>query len=285
VTIIAGFKCGEGVIICADTQETVGDIKRNVPKLRFEPSGAIGVLGTPRGLAAAFCGATNNGVFLDEIVDDAWKNAQRAASLDEACELIKASLKNSYKEFGRIYQVGFCPDAELIYGVKMGRTSRLFYALGPAIVEKEGYSTGGQGIYMSDFLTSRMYRDHLSLRQCVILAAYVLFEAKEHVVGCGGHSEIAVLRNDEEHSGVIDWGHTKSLTDLVSYPDQPLGRILLDFANLDLDDEAFQERATKELKSLMIMRAHERDQLQQWDSLWKAISGGHISVDDFGLPK
>jgi 20S proteasome alpha/beta subunit len=33
MTIIAGFKCHEGLVLCADTQETVGNVsKRNVPK-------------------------------------------------------------------------------------------------------------------------------------------------------------------------------------------------------------------------------------------------------------
>ena len=39
MTIIAGFKCSEGIVICADTQETIGTSKRSVPKLRFEPFG------------------------------------------------------------------------------------------------------------------------------------------------------------------------------------------------------------------------------------------------------
>jgi 20S proteasome alpha/beta subunit len=38
VTIVAGFKTIDGIVLCADTQETIGGIsKRNVPKLRFEP--------------------------------------------------------------------------------------------------------------------------------------------------------------------------------------------------------------------------------------------------------
>lgn len=32
---IAGFKCQDGIVVCADTQETLGSAKRNVPKLEF----------------------------------------------------------------------------------------------------------------------------------------------------------------------------------------------------------------------------------------------------------
>ena len=74
VTIVAGFRCSEGIVVCADTLETIGDIsKRHVPKVRFERCEP------ERGdLAVAFCGATNNGPFLDEIVDRAWRGVQAA---------------------------------------------------------------------------------------------------------------------------------------------------------------------------------------------------------------
>jgi hypothetical protein len=35
MTIIAGFRCQDGIVVCADTQETFGSAKRNVPKLVF----------------------------------------------------------------------------------------------------------------------------------------------------------------------------------------------------------------------------------------------------------
>ncbi len=130
VTIVAGFKCVDGIVICADTQETVNKIsKRSVPKLRFEPSGLEGALltlGTPNPLAVAFCGATDDGVFLDMLIDKAWKAAESATSLAEACESIEESIKETYKEYGSIYQTGYCPTAEIIYGVKMDNDSKLF---------------------------------------------------------------------------------------------------------------------------------------------------------------
>ena len=45
VTIIAGFRSDEGIVICADTQETVEGTKRNVPKLRYESRYSFGLKG------------------------------------------------------------------------------------------------------------------------------------------------------------------------------------------------------------------------------------------------
>jgi hypothetical protein len=73
VTIVAGFKSYEGVVLCADTQETVLHSKRHVPKLRFEPDSLAKSVKEWRGekddLAAAFCGA-GDGPFIDKLIDE-----------------------------------------------------------------------------------------------------------------------------------------------------------------------------------------------------------------------
>jgi len=290
VTIIAGFKCNEGLVVCADTQETVGAVKRHVPKLRYEdlmPSPAMSALGGTShpnsDMAVAFCGAANNGPFIDKLVDCAWREAQTANDLEEACEAIEESIKDSYRQFGRIYQRGYCPEAELIFGVKMGGRSKLFYALGPVVNEKDGYSAGGVGIYMADFLASRMYSRYLHLSQCLVLAAYVLFQAKEHVEGCGGRSEIAILRN-EGTSGRINWKHTETITNLLKLADRETGRILVDYANIALRDEEFVEAGTKTLTNIMSARQQERENLKQWNDFWQALTKGKPFVDELGLP-
>lgn len=167
VTIIAGFKCEEGIVICADTQETVGTAKRNVPKLRFEPCDPYTQHeDNHSNLAAAFCGA-GSGPMIDKLIDQAWTSAKGGNSLDDACSAIEEGIKKQYKEFGEIYQVGSCPEVQLIYGVKMDGHSRLFAAMGPIVNEKYEYDSGGLGHYMADFLASKMHYTQMNIRQCV----------------------------------------------------------------------------------------------------------------------
>jgi hypothetical protein len=280
VTIIAGFRSSEGVIVCADTQETVEGTKRNVPKLRFESRLDLET-GTDD-LAVAFCGSTDNGPFVDEIIDRAWKDAQTGASMDEVCEKINKSLKQSYKEFGRIYQPGYCPTAELVYGVKMQGDSKLFYAYGPAVNEKENYATGGTGRIMADFLAARMQVLYPTLRQCIIIAAYVLFEAKEHIEGCGGESHIAILRNDAG-SGRLDSNRTEVLTKLVEPTDTHLASILLGHADLTIPDDVFRQQAADAVDMLVFLREQKRVEIKEWENLWEGIF--NIKNDDLGLPE
>jgi 20S proteasome alpha/beta subunit len=279
VTIIAGFKCYGGVVLCADTQETIGDIsKRNVPKLRFEPRDAD----AGSEIAVAFCGATTNGPFMDEIVDRAWEDVQAATALDEACAEINKSIKKSYKDFGHIYQPGFCPTAELIYGIKMSGGSKMFHAYGPAINEKTDYASGGIGCYLADFLVNRMRGMGLSLRQCIILAAYVLFQAKEYVDGCGGDSQIAVLRDDGT-SGLVDWGHVDVLNKLIQQSDSEISKLVMHYADFDLSNDEFLKKGNEELGLLMSLRSHDREALEKWKGLYTAIVGG-FRIDSYGLP-
>ncbi len=127
MTIIAGFKGFDGIVLCSDTQETIEHSKRKVSKLRIEPSDGKSEI------AVAFCGAGDNGPFIVKIISVAWEDVQTATSLDEATNEIEKSLTKTYREYGQIYQRGYVPHAELIYGVKMHGSSKLFHASGPIV--------------------------------------------------------------------------------------------------------------------------------------------------------
>ncbi len=289
VTIVAGFKCYEGVVLCADTQETVAELsKRNIPKLIFEPKDDAGKTKAFKAddLAVAFCGAADNGPFVDKLVQNAWEDAQAGSNIDEVCTLIERSIELTYKKFGEIFQTGYCPTAEVIYGVKMFGASKLFSASGPIVTEQNRYATGGAGYYMADFLSSRMYTNHLSLRQCAILCAYILFQAKEHVDGCGGDSQIAVLRNDGV-SGAVDRVRIESLNRLLDGADETLGHLLLAAADLEVDDRRFIELIEGTQRVLENSR---RQELQDYRHV-RSISDhvrlnvhGRVVCDEFGLP-
>jgi hypothetical protein len=285
LTIIAGFKSYEGIVLCADTQETLEHAKRNIPKVRFEPLNTHGFVEQEsiEDLAAAFCGA-GDGPFIDKLVSEAWQDASAATSLDEACEAIEASIRRVYKEFGEIYQQGLCPEVQLIFGVKMDHRSRLFSAVGPIVNEKQGYECGGVGHYMADFLASRMYGEHLPVHACVILAAYILFQSKEHVDGCGGDSQIVVLREDGS-SGIVDWKRVEAITEMLSRSDRDVSELLLKSANLTVTDSELRESATLTYDLFEVFRNNQRKELQRWDDMTAGMLGKYKpDTDELGLP-
>lgn len=289
MTIVAGFRTYQGIVLCADTQETIGTAKRQVPKLICHSSSAVAMRRNPGYLAAAFCGA-GDGPFVDLLVDEAWKAAQNAPDLDDACNQIIATIKETYREYGQIFQTGSCPSAELLFGVKMGNESRLFAATGPIVNEKKGYTSSGAGYYLADFLAARMYKDYLTLNACVILAAYILFQTKEHVEGCGGDSHIAILRN-EGISGQVNYKRVESLTKLLQSADRETGEILLSAADLATPKDEFRKEFFGNLQTFEDLRDRTREEIQHAEERWNQISkilGGPnykpTPTDMFGLP-
>jgi hypothetical protein len=277
VTIIAGFRCDEGVVICADSQETIKTAKRGVAKIRYEPCDPGGTDLHFNNLGVAFCGA-GDGPFIDKLAQEAWNACKGERNLADVCSVIEQSIKDTYKEFGQIYQAGYCPEVHLIYGAKMGGQSRLFSAFGPVVNEKDEYETGGIGQIMAEFLATKLHRSWLGVRQAVILAAYILLKASENVDGCGGDPQIIALRNNGA-SGEVD--HTKlfELTRMIDGGEWNAGHILLAACDLDQEDEAIQKEISVELESLFHSRAHfrARDQSHYSEALYKKL-------DSLGLP-
>jgi 20S proteasome alpha/beta subunit len=278
VTIIAGFKGWDGIVLCSDTQETIEHSKRRVSKLRIEPSDGKSEM------CVAFCGAGSDGPFIDKIISLAWKDAQAATSLDSACEEIEKSIKKTYKEYGQIYQRGFCPEAELIYGVKMNRESKLFHASGPLVNEKIYYAAG-IGHYMADFISMRMFEEHMDIRQLEIIAAYILFQTKEHVDGCGGDSEIAIIRN-KGGSGRIERPFVDYITETLSASDTELARALMLCADFGLSKSEFLKQLRATVTMLAIHRGNGIDKIKE-DRKWARFSTcpGFVEVDDLGVKK
>lgn len=259
MTIIAGFSCSDGVLLCADSQETLGSSKRSVPKLHFQPIEPVqGEEAHFSNLAVAFCGA-GDGSFIDKLATEGWNACREEKSLSDACDAIEQSIKDTYKEFGRIYQPGHCPEAHLIYGVKMDGKSRSFSAMGPIVNEKFEFESGGVGHYMADFLASKLHCNWLPVRQAAILAAYILLEAKDHVDGCGGDPQIVALRN-EGSSGTVSHTMLYDVSRLINISEWNVGRILLESCDIYKSDEEVEEAIKQELYMLDHSRQHTKIQ-------------------------
>ena len=269
MTIVAGFKCDDGIVLCADTQETIEPLKRHVPKLRIEPKREFYGGDTAEELMVAFAGA-GDGPFIDKLVSRAWEGAQIGASIEEVSSDIEKSIKETYKEYGGIYQPGYCPHVSLLYGIKMHGRSLLFRADGPVVNEKDSYDCADTGLYLATFLCSRMYRNNLTLQQATILAAYVLFQAKEHIDGCGGQSHVAILRNtggsqlSEELSGI-----NKQIQQI----DRTVEQVILSAADLTIDEEKYNKDLSGFTKLLGLTRKMHQDEQEQWKAFRQILSG------------
>jgi len=107
VTIAAGFYFNGGIILCADTQETIEHSKTWTPKLRLEPAAMRGK-DSPDDLMLAIAEA-GDGPFIDKLTERAWESIFEAKSFDEACSSVEETIKSTHEEYGRIFQPGYLP--------------------------------------------------------------------------------------------------------------------------------------------------------------------------------
>ena len=251
VTIVAGFRFNGGVILCADTQETIGEYSKTwTPKLDVRPQPWY-AKDSPDELMAAFAGA-GDGPFADKIIERAWEEVQTATSFDEACSQIESSIKETHREYGQIFQNGYLPDVELIYGVKMHGHSKLFKSIGPLVKEVD-YAAAGVGMHLANFLTSRMHQRYLPGRQAFILAAYVLYQCIEHVDGCGGDRHIATL-NEAGNSGMINPAHIDLAVHQLQEVKDAVSILLLNAPDISISPENFEKDLQAVVEKIRFLR-------------------------------
>lgn len=281
VTIAAGYLFNGGIILCADTQETVGVSKTQTPKLVLEPRGLEGT-DSSDDLMIVMAGA-GDGPLIDKLIERAWGDASVATSFKEACSLVQLSIEETYRHYLGLFHPGQMPYSDVVYGVKMLGESKLFRATGPIVNERTEHSSVGTGYYLADFIASRMYKKQLSGPQVAILAAYILFQCKEHVDGCGGDSHIAALYNTGL-SKRLDPFDVHFFSEEVEHVDSVICELLLSAPDYSLADGDYAAKLTRIVDNLAEMRVKGREFRGKIDLLMAGLRKHLNSVDDETMP-
>lgn len=264
VTIAAGFRFNGGVILCADTQETIRELhsKTWTPKLIVEPSQNIG-RDSPNDLMIAIAGA-GDGPFIEKLTELAWAGSRNSISFEDACNKIRQTIKDTHDEYMPSFQIGYFPAADLVYGVKMQGQSKLFRSNGPVVNELRDYGSVGVGRYMADFLACQIHQCYLPSTQAIILAAYVLFQCKEYVDGCGGDSHIAIL-NETGNSTMLHPLRVDTFTELIREIEMHLPQLLLSALDYSIPPMEFEKQLKLVVQGITAIQQRSVDFKKQWD--------------------
>ncbi len=118
-----------------------------------------------------------------------------------------------------------------------------------------------------------------------IIAAYILFQAKEHVDGYGGDTEIAILRNDGR-SGRVESSHVDKITELLAYSDADLAHALLLCADIGMSKREFRKNLKNTMKMIDIVRDNAVAEYKRVKRSRAAMFGFLGSeTDDLGIAK
>ena len=275
VTIAAGFKFDDGLIICADTQQTYsGVLKLDATKLvpiNFAHNGRSQVV-------FAISGSVRYAqMAIQKIQAAIAKRRPEDMTLLGIFESIETELLAFHK--AHIYphpRYGMLggPEFSLLVGAwshldGMG----LFRTDDTAVNGIDDYACVGTGEYLAHYLVKPLYQSTgLELNEIVALATHVLLNAKVHVDGCGGNSEFIVIHKDG-HLSPVGWF---DISQGESYSQDFEGAMQLVFyAAADLNKSSDDLTAALEafrsiLETGKAQRAQEREKRSK---LIKALSG------------
>jgi 20S proteasome alpha/beta subunit len=190
MTYIAAFHCQNGIVMCADTQETRGEYKNYVEKIEI-----IEDLSYP----LAIGGAGVDDIikpFMQEVTDRVKESKPKKKS--ELKEVIRSAIKEVYEKDVPVlvvkkqhltphFLIAAKPsDDELCIFPVIGR--RLYGEVRKAII---GYPSS-----YNNGLLDRLYRNDLPMQQAVMLATYLVSQSKKFDDGVGGDTQVVIVRDN-----------------------------------------------------------------------------------------
>jgi 20S proteasome alpha/beta subunit len=192
MTIAVGLIAKDGLVIGADTEESggyAGDTKVSGHKI---------LVRAKRGSAMAVTGSGEAG-YLDAVAEEL-----ETAFLKSPPANMKRRLNGAFKSFyeehimklyqySKFNQPSYSPDIDVILGVDL-RSSRFLLANHrTALRTCSDYVAVGAGHEHARMLLSRIYSPAIDVTRAALLAAYVIYEVKEFISGCGKNTEVFML--------------------------------------------------------------------------------------------
>jgi hypothetical protein len=189
LTIAAGFICTDGIVICADTQETIpGYVKTHTQKMKLMRSPFFNI---------AFTGA-GDGELIDMTVQemDIALAREKPTTEWDIRQTLKKSLLDTFHA-----QILCDPDIlpehrpDLLIALQYDAGTLLYKATGTKIFRLESSVCVGSGLLMAKSLIAQLFDPGMNLAQGSLVAMHVLNQAKRWVDGCGGNSDVLMLSN------------------------------------------------------------------------------------------
>jgi hypothetical protein len=279
VTIAAGFRCRDGVVLCADTEESSIGFKRKVAKIEFKPD--LWPVSTDDPIAI-FTGSGDSS-FVDEAIDRMWAAAKKSGE-NELEKLVSVMIRENreyHREIWSLYPplcyTEHLPDADLLFAVWAKDAFGLFSVASTTFKPITTFATIGCGGDLAHYLCADAHRPGAATESCIALAAHMLEQVKTNIPGCGGESYIAVLTGTGAAS-LLEGRDVEDMTEHLADGEHILKQTLLASADLSKTDKEFGYSLSIWSKALMdsrkgLRRAKEKRR-EQIDHLIKAITRG-----------
>ena len=192
MTAIAGFQCPDGILLCADSEETLSsDSKSQARKIKFLSLGSIRVLIGDAGTSSLIEYSTQE--LIKRLINKNWNWDSIEVELQHHAKQIFRENIRPYAVYPRDDR----PEIQSLIAVQTDQECRLFKWTNNFVMEvpRHSHTSIGFGIIQSERLITA-YSFYLPFEQMLFFAVRIMKEVKETVRDCGGNTEVRVLRND-----------------------------------------------------------------------------------------
>ncbi|MGA7792169.1 MAG: hypothetical protein WCA19_03965 [Candidatus Acidiferrales bacterium] len=194
MTIAAAFNCPEGLVLCADSQETVGDfLKRSEPKIVVKANGCLesGEIDEPRAVFAC----AGDGPFIDMTVEKLWRQMGRTRPTHgDMIDAMEDELIRIHQRYWPLYPERERPMLQMLVGLYAPEDSPTLWKVdGPIVTEVKTYDCIGYGLSLGKYIGDRLFTTKMETSEAALLAIYLLEQAKNAVQYCGGESHVIMM--------------------------------------------------------------------------------------------
>ena len=214
VTIAAGFRFSEGVVVCADTEMTDSVQKFDSSKLMTFVIGGGESKYRALSLVFALAGTVDYARMaitqIEEAIAEEFLKAPESMTDKKIRNMVTASLLQFHEKFvfnHPLYRNGAGPVLELVIGAFspcMGRTF-LLCTRECAVNEISNSACIGQGQSFARYIIQQFWKDRLNRYEVYMLAANVLEQTKQNAPNCGKNSQFIFI---DQVTGRVEpiWG-------------------------------------------------------------------------------
>lgn len=271
VTIAAGILCRDGIVMCADSQETYGDFKWPVRKIAFPRtiSGDFSILISGAGFPSAIDTATQ------KIFD---RTAHAMPDQRQTVQIIEDVLREIHEKDLPYYQANDRDALQfrLLIAFNAAGSGGLFVSDGSLLTRVDSFQIIGSGAVITNFFGHMLYRKtlldspNISTVEGSLLAAFLVHLAKSQLTSIGGQSQLATITTDGIRFANV-W-EAPAWEPIFSECLKIGSEMVLDCANPYLSEKKFLESlkdysgAMKKMKRAIVKKRG------SWDKLWQDLN-------------
>jgi hypothetical protein len=191
MTICAGMLCSDGIVLCADSLETVGMGHRFVEKLVKLPL-------ISDALSAVVVCATDNGVFADALIEKISEAIDRSDGTFASArnELESATLRYCSEIWTALDSTQNKPSVEMLIGLKTVDDLRLLHMAAPVVRTIETWEFIGFGQDLGIYKAKQYGLKNIPTDTAASIIAYIVDIVKNNVQFCGGPTSLSILHSD-----------------------------------------------------------------------------------------